>query len=113
MTTKTKRKPTATKRTDDMETGVHYVVNYHTNRYNKLAIVKKGRTKVKVCMIESPIRVQAIPIDETRWMDRLYDCDAAASASKFLYYGKYRGITKAAEKFLNEIAKEVNNGKSN
>ena len=90
------------KRVDKLETGIPYVVYYHTNRYTKLAIVKKGRTKVKVCMIDTPITVVSEPISECKWMDRQFDIDVSTSAGRFLYYGKYRGITKGATKFLKE-----------
>ncbi len=100
---KTKGYLVGDKRVDTLIQGKHYVVKYHTNRYTKTALVKKGRTKVTVCTIDTPVRIEKLPIAECKWMDVLFDYDPKTSAGRFLYYGKYRGITKGAENFLKEL----------
>ena len=80
------------------------LVSYRSEQGTKVAFIEKGRTKVHILMLDSPLTVRAMPMGETRYMTPLLrkgnPYPLMRAVNKFRAFGKSHGVTKKAKAML-------------
>lgn len=84
------------------------LVSYRTEHGTKVAFIERGRTKVHVMVMDSPLTVRALPMTETRYMQPLLRKDKPyppmRAVNRFRAFGKMHGATKKAKAMLASAA---------
>lgn len=77
---------------------------YRTNNGTRVALVRDGGRKyLQVLMMDGPLTVQRVPLQEAKYMED-YRPLKAKDLKTFRLHGKAHGMTAAARSFLREAA---------
>ena len=80
------------------------VVNYNTECGTVAALVgKKGRKFFHVLLLGFPVRVRRVPLSEAKYMTDV-DYSLRKAVEVYRMAGERMGMTKGAERLLNEVA---------
>lgn len=73
----------------------YYVARFHDGTCYRIAVARRGRTNLHLCIQDHPVTVVTVPLTEERGVTKL-DYPVARAARKMLAFGKHGNATKAA-----------------
>ena len=87
------------------------LVNYNTKYGTVAALVgKKGRKFFHVLLLGFPVRVRRVPLSEAKYMKDV-DYSLRKAVKVYRMAGERMGITKGAERLLNEVSTRLHDDK--